>query len=1364
MTRRKVIAFVVAALLIGGVVASLLMWLLPQPAYATSTTLSILSGEVQVQKVGSSTWATAEDNMVLEVGDRVKTGPDSYALLTFFEGSTMELEPNSEVVIEELTTTQEGSTVLRLKQQVGRTWNRVEKLVDPASRYEVDTPTGVAVARDTLFDVEVAADGTTNVRVIKDKVTVTAQQQEVTVEEGNETVVLPDNPPAQPTPIPAPKSKLQISVSSPSPAWLQVVDPIGRSAGIVPPGIVVNQIPHAQTSGALGQSQAVELSEPSGGQYTIVLYDQHDGNAEVKVTGLVEGNQVLDLTQTVQVGMGQRYKAILVLEVTDSSIVSGTLQEFTLLTEKTAGKVVVMQKAVDNLERVACSFSASKTSVLVGETIQFSDLSTGNPTSWQWDFGDGGQSTEQSPSHAYSAAGTYTVSLAASNTLGSNTQTRTNYITVYPAAAADFSANKTQAVVGETIQFSDLSTGNPTSWQWDFGDGGQSTTQNPTHAYSAAGTYTVSLTASNPVSSDAETKTGYITVYPAVSADFSANKTQVAVAETIQFTDLSTGNPTSWLWSFGDGGQSTAQNPTHAYSAAGTYTVSLTASNPVSSDAETKTNYITVSAAPGVTVVSSDGWGWQNPLPQGNNLRGVWGSSSTDVFAVGAGGTILHYNGSTWIGMTSSTANNLYGIWGSSSSDVFAVGASGTILHYNGSNWSAMTSGTTNTLRGVWGSSASNVFAVGHSGTILHYDGSNWSVMTSGTTNNLYGIWGSSSSDVFAVGASGTILHYDGSNWSSMTSGTTNALQGVWGSSASDVFAVGYSGTILHYDGSTWSAMTSGTTEWLCGVWGSSATDVFAVGGSGTILHYDGSTWSAMSSGTTKWLYGIWGSSASDVFAVGDSGIILHYDGSTWSAMSSGSTWWLYGVWGSSSTDVYAVGDSGTILHYDGSNWSAMSSGTSNNLYGVWGSSATDVYAVGASGTILHYDGSTWSAMSSGTSNNLCGIWGSSATDVFAVGELGTIRHYDGSTWSAMTSGTTQDINGVWGSSSTDVFAVDRYGTILHYNGSTWSMMTSGTLYQLEAIWGSSATDVFAVGESGTILHYLEQATAGAAVVSSDGWGWQNPLPQGNTLRGVWGSSSSDVFAVGYSGTILHYNGSTWIGMASSTTNNLLGVWGSSSTDVFAVGQIGTILHYDGSNWSAMTSGTTNTLNGVWGSSSSDVFAVENSGTILHYDGSTWSAMTSGTTNNLLSVWGSSSNNVFAVGASGTILHYDGSTWSSMTSGTSNPIYGIWGSSSTDVFAVGQIGTILHYDGSNWSAMTSGSSNNLLGIWGSSATDAFAIGYSGTILHYNGSTWSSMSSGTSNHLYDIWGSSAPMSSPWERVAPSCTMTAAHGLP
>jgi len=277
-------------------------------------------------------------------------------------------------------------------------------------------------------------------------------------------------------------------------------------------------------------------------------------------------------------------------------------------------------------------------------------------------------------------------------------------------------------------------------------------------------------------------------------------------------------------------------------------------------------------------------------------------------------------DGSSCTLMTTGTTNHLYDVWGSSSSDVFAVGSYGTVLHYDGNSWAPMSSGTTNHLLSVWGSSSTDVFAVGSDGTVLHYDGSSWTPMDIYTTSPLLGIWGSCSCDVFAVGWGwGTVFHYDGRSWTRLAKHVIfdwlRDLTNVWGSCSCDVFAVGPSGTIHHYDGSCWSDMVSYTTNGLYDVWGSSSSDVFAVGSYGTILHYDGSSWARMTSGTTHSLVSVWGSSSTDVFAVGDNGTIVYYDGSSWIPMSSGSTYDLYGVWGSSSTDVFAVGSDGTILH-----------------------------------------------------------------------------------------------------------------------------------------------------------------------------------------------------------------------------------------------------------------------------------------------------------------------------------------------------------------------------------------------------------------------------------------------------------------
>ncbi|MFO1313581.1 MAG: PKD domain-containing protein [Burkholderiales bacterium] len=174
---------------------------------------------------------------------------------------------------------------------------------------------------------------------------------------------------------------------------------------------------------------------------------------------------------------------------------------------------------------------------------------------------------------------------------------------------ASFVADKTSGPVPLTVNFSSsASTGTITSYAWTFGDGGTSAAANPSHTYTSTGTFTVALTVSGPGGTNTQTRTGYLTVnVPAPAASFTANVTSGNAPLTVNFTNLSTGSITSYAWTFGDGGTSTAANPSHSYASAGTYTVALTVTGPGGSNALTRTGYVSVSPAgsPQLTLLSS---------------------------------------------------------------------------------------------------------------------------------------------------------------------------------------------------------------------------------------------------------------------------------------------------------------------------------------------------------------------------------------------------------------------------------------------------------------------------------------------------------------------------------------------------------------------------------------------------------------------------------------------------------------------------------------------------------------------------------------------------------------------------------------
>lgn len=166
-----------------------------------------------------------------------------------------------------------------------------------------------------------------------------------------------------------------------------------------------------------------------------------------------------------------------------------------------------------------------------------------------------------------------------------------------PALTAQFSGNPTNVCQGGSVTFSDESLGSPTSWNWSFpgGSPATSTAQNPVVTYNSTGVYDVTLTVGDGSTTHTLTRTGYITV-TLITADFTGTPTTVTLGNSVTFTDNSTCNPTSWSWSFPGGtpSSSTSQNPVIAYSTAGTYSVTLTATNASGSDTETKTDYINV--------------------------------------------------------------------------------------------------------------------------------------------------------------------------------------------------------------------------------------------------------------------------------------------------------------------------------------------------------------------------------------------------------------------------------------------------------------------------------------------------------------------------------------------------------------------------------------------------------------------------------------------------------------------------------------------------------------------------------------------------------------------------------------------------
>ncbi|MES2689872.1 MAG: PKD domain-containing protein [Bacteroidota bacterium] len=233
------------------------------------------------------------------------------------------------------------------------------------------------------------------------------------------------------------------------------------------------------------------------------------------------------------------------------------------------------------------SFSADKTSGCSPLTVVFSDLSSGSPTSFEWDFGNGNSSIIQSPSATYVNPGTYTVSLKAGNASGNNTVTKTALITVFKNPLANFTMSSTGGCAPLTVNFTSTSvpgTGAITKYLWDYGDGnldnGMATT--PSHTYVSSGIRSLSLTVTDANGcQNTVTKVNAINVTQTHTVNFSGDKLVSCTAPlTCTFTPtVAPAGTYTYEWSTSNGLTSSQKNPALTFSAPGEFDVTLKVTN-----------------------------------------------------------------------------------------------------------------------------------------------------------------------------------------------------------------------------------------------------------------------------------------------------------------------------------------------------------------------------------------------------------------------------------------------------------------------------------------------------------------------------------------------------------------------------------------------------------------------------------------------------------------------------------------------------------------------------------------------------------------------------------------------------------------
>lgn len=333
-------------------------------------------------------------------------------------------------------------------------------------------------------------------------------------------------------------------------------------------------------------------------------------------------------------------------------------------------------------------------------------------------------------------------------------------------------------------------------------------------------------------------------------------------------------------------------------------------------------------------------------------------ATPTGIVAVGRdqGGLILRsVDGmSNWL-RDLSTGPAEFSAVTSNQGETWAVGEGGSMYRYDGTSWLPQTQGRVKGLRALSVVDAQNAFAVGAFGTVHRWNGKQWSLVALPfSAPSFSGVQALTANDVWAVGETGAIWHWNGTSWGSVTSPTIKNLRAVWGTAANKLWAVGDAGTVLAYNGTDWSTVFSSSTFDLYSVFGTSATDLWAAGQGGAVLRSTGGAFTLVATGpaTTATIGGIWGTGPSSLWFAADTDM-FRWDGSSFTKYTTAVTG-LRSVWGSGPTEALAVGNQGALLSWNpaSSSFTRTETGFGGGLYGVAASSST-LWLVGDGGAIL---------------------------------------------------------------------------------------------------------------------------------------------------------------------------------------------------------------------------------------------------------------------------------------------------------------------------------------------------------------------------------------------------------------------------
>lgn len=555
----------------------------------------------------------------------------------------------------------------------------------------------------------------------------------------------------------------------------------------------------------------------------------------------------------------------------------------------------------------------------------------------------------------------------------------------------------------------------------------------------------------------------------------------------------------------------------------------------------------------------TDGWCWENPFPQGNTLRAVWGASSDAVWAVGDTGTLLFFNGQYWKSRQSPVRVNLRAVHGTAANDVWAAGEDGVVLHFDGNGWAAekAATGTINALAAL---PNGVVFAGTLDGEVfVRTQGGVWAATPATGFKVVNALRAFSSIDVYAGGGAGVqAARYDGLSWEPLASSVAGDIYALAGTSVGDLLAAGEGCRLSKLVGGAFVPLP---TAAACVADMFALTSAFAAGTEAVYSLDGGVGLYAQTTGTT-WL-GAVALDAGSALLVGSNGAIARVtDGRSLVLDSRGATFDLTSVQPLPPASGLVAGDDGRVLQRQSSgqvgNWSTFNPAGPDRVEGLWADALNNAYAVSRTGIV-----------------------GRSAGAGFVIAQLGNaplyaVEHHGGHVYVGGTDGgfgrvpdgmspaflealpvtpsvIHQTLRSLF-SNGPSLFAVTEQGTLL--SGSGAQFMSTLPLYfdgQLRSISGTQADAgerlITLAGTDGGLFWGADSTslTAWDAGVHDD-------------LYATWVLDARHAWVVGARGAAWAFDGARWSPMNLPTGKDLLGLRGTSDGGLFVVGQGGTVL------------------------------------------------------------------------------------------------------------------------------------------------------------------------------------------------------------